>query len=556
MITSSYAEENTDELLLVPLGGAGEIGMNLNLYGLDGRWLMVDLGISFGDERTPGIDVMVPDPQFILERRDRLDGIVITHGHEDHLGGVPYLWDKLRCPIYASPFAAAMLRRKFEDSTIEGKVPLHEVRPGERFRVGEFDVEFIPAAHSIPEAHIVALRTRLGTVVHATDWKLDPDPLVGVVTDEKALKHIGDEGVLALVCDSTNVFVPGRAESEAELRKSLIEIIGKCEGRVAVASFASNAARMETVAVAAAAAGRHTALVGRSMHRIYDIARETGYLGDAEFVDAREAVYLPRDKVAFCVTGSQGEPRSALARIAADDHPDITLSEGDVVIFSSRMIPGNELSIGRLQNQLARMGVEVITEEDDFVHVSGHPAREELTQMYQWLRPKLLVPIHGEARHLFEQAALAEECQIPQTVVVENGGMVRLGPGKPDIVDDVPSGRLAVDGNRLISVDGSILRARMSMRFAGAAVATVVLDAKGRLRGDPQLTVHGLLDGEDDDGVRATIVEAIEEAVNDLPKAGRADDDEVAEAARNAVRRTLRASVGKRPHTSVHVVRT
>lgn len=555
MTLDTYADETRDEILLVPLGGAGEIGMNLNLYCYRGRWLMVDLGIAFGDDRTPGVDVMVPDPSFIVDRMDKVEGLVLTHAHEDHLGAIPYLWKILDCPIYASPFACALLRRKLEDDRVDHPLAVTEVPVGGEVQAGPFGIRFIKAAHSIPEANILAIRTDVGTVVHATDWKLDPEPLVGAVTDEAALKRLGDAGVLAMVSDSTNVFVPGNSGSEGALQKSLIDIIGRCDRRVAVASFASNVARMKTVAAAAAATGRHAALVGRSLRRVYDAAREAGYLDDIDpFVTEEEAAYLPPEEVVMCVTGSQGEPRSALARIASDDHPNIVLDEGDVVIFSSRMIPGNELAIGRLQNQLVRLGVEILTEEDGFVHVSGHPARDELTKLYQWVRPKVLVPVHGEARHLYEQAALAEECQIAHTVVAENGAMVRLGPGTPDIVDEVQAGRLAVDGNRLIPVDGAILRTRQRMRFGGAAVATVVVDSDGHLVADPKLTVHGLIDGGDA-GVRAAAIDAIADAVDRLSKKARRDNDEVAEAARVAVRRALRDAVGKRPVTDVHVFR-
>lgn len=556
MIGHSYADDVLSELLFLPLGGAGEIGMNLGLYAYRGRWLMVDLGVAFGDDRTPGIDVMVPDPAFILDRLDALEGLVITHAHEDHLGAVSYLWGRLRCPVYATPFACALLRRKFEDDRVQERIPLNEVRQGGRVRLGPFDVGYIDAAHSIPEGNILSIRTDAGTVVHATDWKLDPQPLVGGTTDEAALRRLGDEGVLAMVCDSTNVFVPGTSGSELALRESLSDIIAKCDRRVAVASFASNVARMETVAVAAEAAGRQAALVGRSLRRVYDAARECGYLADiAPFLTEEEAARLPPDKIVMCVTGSQGEPRSALARIAADDHPNIVLDEGDVVIFSSRIIPGNERAIGRLQNQLVRLGVDIITEEDDFVHVSGHPARDELKRMYQWIRPKVLVPIHGEARHLFEQAALAEECGIADTVVVENGAMARLGPGEPDIVDEVAAGRLAVDGGRLLPVEGSVLRTRHRLGFAGSAVATVVVDRKGRLAADPKLTVHGLLDGDADEAARDAFIAVIVEAVDGLSPAARRDDDEIADAVRVAVRRAFRQAFGKRPVTDIHVVR-
>lgn len=543
------------ELLMVPLGGAGEIGMNLTLYCYEGRWLAVDLGITFGDDSTPGIDVIVPDISFLTERRHALDGIVLTHGHEDHLGAIPYLWGQLGCPVYATPFTAALLRRKLEREDFGDMVPLHEVPSGDSVRVGPFEVQFIPAAHSIPEAHVLAIRTSAGTVVHATDWKLDPAPLVGPVTDEAALKKVGDEGVLAMACDSTNVFVPGRAKSEADLRKSLVDIIGQCDRRVAVASFASNVARMETVAAAAEASGRSAALVGRSLWRIYDVARETGYLKDTKFLSEEEAAFMPPEKIVMCVTGSQGEPRSAMSRIAADDHPHIVLDEGDVAIFSSRMIPGNELAIGRLHNQLARLGVEVITEDDEFVHVSGHPARDELSRMYELIRPQTLIPIHGEARHLFEQSLLAEEKGIPNVVVAENGSIVRLAPGTPELDHEVRAGRMAVDGKRMIPIDSNVIRTRNRIRFGGAAVATVVLDKNGRLLDDPRLTVYGLLDEEREEAVVSDVLEALAAAIEKMPRDARQLDEEVERVARSAVRRVLRDAVGKRPVTDIHVVR-
>ena len=545
-----------DELLFVPLGGAGEIGMNMSLYGYRGRWLMIDMGIAFGDDSTPGIDVMTPDPAFVLEQLSRLDGLVITHAHEDHLGAVPYLWHKIRCPIYATPFACGLLRRKLEDAGLLDQVDLTEIPVGGGCTIGPFDIDLIPAAHSVPEANILAIRTDAGIVVHATDWKLDPSPLVGRQTDEDALRALGDEGVLALVCDSTNVFVEGGVGSEAELRKSLIEIIGRCTGRVAVASFASNVARVSTINRAAMETGRHPALVGRSLWRIVDISRECGYLDDIEpFLPEQEIGFLPPEKVLMGVTGSQGEPRSALARIASGSHPSVSLEAGDTVIFSSREIPGNEIAIGKVQNQLAGIGVQVLTEHDGFVHVSGHPARQELMQMYQWLRPQLLVPIHGELRHMKEQIKLAEKCQIPYTALAENGTMLSLTATGAETVDHVPVGRLAVDGKRLVPVDGAVIRERNRLRHNGAAVATVVLDAKGRLLGDPQLTVQGVLDELDEDENWDDAVDAIVDAINDLSARQRADDDAVSEAARVAVRRAFRDSIGKRPVTDIHIVR-
>ena len=422
---------NPEELVFVPLGGCGEIGMNLGLYGFDGSWLMVDCGVTFGDDLTPGVDVIVPDPAFLIDKIETLVGVVVTHAHEDHLGGIPYLWRQLKCPVFATPFAAGLLKRKLPETDLGGTVPITEIAPGGEFSVGAFDVSFINLAHSVPETQALAITTEVGTVLHVSDWKLDPKPLVGALTDEAALRKFGDEGVIALMCDSTNVFVEGRAGSEGSLRESLIEVVKNCDNRVAIASFASNVARMESAVRAAEATGRRVSLVGRSLCRIAEIAKECGYLKDCpEFIDARDIGYLPRDEVLMLVTGSQGEARAALARIAADDHPEISLTEGDAVIFSSREIPGNEKAIGRLRNQLARLNVEVITERDAFVHVSGHPARDELKELYDWVKPALLVPIHGEARHLIEHRKFARSNAIPATAVVENGEMLRLAPGE------------------------------------------------------------------------------------------------------------------------------
>ena len=547
---------NGNDLVFVPLGGAGEIGMNLSLYGHRGRWLMVDLGIGFDSEATPGVDIVVPDVSFITRQRDMIDGLVLTHAHEDHLGAVPYLWSALRCPIYATPFACAVLRRKLTDAGLIDKVPLHEVPSGGRIDVGPFGVQYIHAAHSIPEGHILAIRTSAGVIAHVSDWKLDPGPLVGAVTDEAALRQLGDEGVLVMTCDSTNVFVPGQSGSEAALRQSLTELVGRYDRRVAIACFASNVARVESIVHAAAANDRNTCLVGRSLLRIVAAARETGYLQDVPpLLGEHDVGYLPPERALLAVTGSQGEPRSALARIAAGDHPSVTLEAGDVVIFSSRVIPGNEVEIARVQNQLARLGIKVVTERDHFVHVSGHPARDELVKMYQWLQPKTLIPIHGEARHLLEHVELARACGVPNTLVAENGSVVRLAPDTPAIIDHITSGKLAVDGSRLLPIDSGVLRQRQRIRFGGAAVATIVLDRKGHLVAEPQLTVPGLLDGADDAEIQAEAVEAIIDAIEGLPLGARGKDSRVSEVARAAVRRVLRDAVGKRPVTEIHLVR-
>ena len=544
-----------EELLFVALGGAGEIGMNLNLYGCDGRWLMVDLGIGFGDESTPGIDVLVPDPGFIAERRAALEAIVLTHAHEDHLGAVATLWPRLRCPVYASPFAAAVLRRKLAEAGLDD-VPLRIVAPNERFDAGPFEVEYYTAAHSIPEGHVLAIRTQAGLAVHATDWKLDPAPLVGAETDMDGLRALGTEGVRALLVDSTNAMVDGRAGSEAALRESLTKIIADCAGRVAVACFSSNIARIETIAHAAAANDRQTCLVGRSMWRMVDAARETGYLADTEpFLTEHDAGYLPPERVVMAVTGSQGERRAALTRIAANDHPAVALEPGDTVIYSSRQIPGNELAIGRVQNLLARQGIEVIVDGARHTHVSGHPAREELRTLYDCLKPACVVPIHGEARHLFEQIALAREAGVADAFVAENGTLVRLIPGPLEQVGSVETGRLGVDGKQLVPLDGHTVRARHRIGVAGSAVATVVLDHRGRLAADPMVTLHGVTEPDSAEEIEDDAIDALMDAVEDLPRNARHDDESVAKAARSALSGTLRRATGKRPVTQVHVVR-
>lgn len=545
-----------DELYFLPLGGVGEIGMNLSLYGSAGQWLMVDLGVSFGDDSMPMIDVVMPDPAWIEARRDRLAGLVLTHGHEDHLGAIPYLWPRLRCPVYATPFAAAVLRAKLHEVGLQDVVPLTVVPPGGRFKVGGFDVEMIPVTHSIPEAQSLAIRTPAGTVVHTGDWKFDPDPLVGLPTDFEALRRVGREGVLALVGDSTNIFTPGHSGSEAEVRSSLIELFSRYRGRIAVSCFATNVARLESIAVAAAANDRHVALVGRSLWRIERAARETGHLRDiAPFVTEHDAGYLPNDKVLYLCTGSQGEPRAALARIASGDHPHVVLGKGDVVIFSSRVIPGNEKAIFHLQNDLIRLGVEVVTDRDAFVHVSGHPGREEMTEMYRLLRPRIAVPVHGEARHQQQHARLAREMGAEQTFELTDGALLRLAPGPAEVTDHVETSRLCLDGPRLVPIESEILRNRRRMVFNGSAVVTVVLGGDGSLLGQPQLTALGLLDAGHAAEEHEAVVAAVVAAIEAIPPRVRRDDGTVREAARLAVRRSLRDSHGKKPITEVHLVR-
>jgi ribonuclease J len=543
------------DLHFLPLGGSGEIGMNLNLYEYGGKWLMVDLGVTFADEGVPGVDVTMPDPQYIVERRDQLVGLVLTHAHEDHLGAVPYLWPQLQCPIWATPFTAAFLRRKLEETDFARSIEINVVPLGGRFQVGPFDLEMVTLTHSIPEPNGLAIRTPAGTVFHTGDWKIDPEPLVGDVTDDARLRAIGDDGVLAMVGDSTNALRAGESGSEALVRKELTELFGRHSGRIAVTCFASNVARLESIAAAAAAHDRNVALIGRSLWRIHDAAKEAGYMQDLPpFIDERDAGFLPRDKAVFICTGSQGEPRAALARIAADEHPHVVLERGDVVIFSSRLIPGNERSILRLQNGLARLGVEIVTDETNpHVHVSGHPARDELARMYQWVRPRIAIPVHGEMRHMQAHAELARSCQVPHGLVPENGTLVRLAPEGPEIVDRVYVGRLAVDGDRLLPIGGSVLRDRTRLMWNGAVVATVVLDRRGRLATTPKISAPGLLDPETDHEFAAEIVSAVEDGV---AKAGRdADDERVENSVRSAVRAAIRERRDGRPVVDVHLVR-
>ncbi|MGH7044834.1 MAG: ribonuclease J [Stellaceae bacterium] len=545
-----------DALYFVALGGANEIGMNLGLYGIGGQWLIIDCGVTFGDDSQPGLEVVMPDPAFIAEHRDRLLGIVATHAHEDHIGAIPYLWPQLRCPVWATPFTASLLRAKLVEFGLSAAVKINIVPMAGRFTIGPFDLEFVTLTHSIPEPNAVVLRTRAGTVLHTGDWKFDPDPLIGMPADEAALRRLGDEGVLALIGDSTNALRPGRSGSEAELRRSLVDLVGRYDARVAIACFASNVARLETVAHAAAAHGREVALIGRSLWRIDKAARENGYLaGVPAFLSEDEAAYVPRDKIVMICTGSQGEPRAALARIARDDHPHVELEPGDVVIFSSRIIPGNEKAIGRLQNALARLGVEIVTEEDHFVHVSGHPARDELVRMYQLIRPRIAIPVHGEARHLIAHANLASECQVPQPLIVENGDMVRLASGAAAIVDEVPVGRLASDGKILLPVEGAALKDRRRVGAGGSAVATLVFDRGSRLAAPPAIAMLGLVEPEMAEAAMPVLRAALVRALDELPGTARGDDGAVSDAARRALRRAMHERFGKRPLVEIQLVR-
>jgi ribonuclease J len=542
-----------NDLAFIPLGGTGEIGLNLNVYRCDGQLLAVDCGLGFGGPEHPEVEILVPDASWLAERKDRLVALVITHAHEDHVGAVAHLWPMLRCPIHATPFAAAVLRRKLGEVGLLREVELIVQPAGGRWKVGGFDLEYLRVSHSIPEAQALAIRTRHGTVLHTGDWKLDPTPLIGPPTDEAAFARLGEEGVLAMVCDSTNALVEGHSGSEAEVRRNLTALIKGLKGRIAVTCFATNLARVESVAHAARAAGRQVALFGRSLRNAEAAARETGYLaGTPAFLTEEEAEDVPDNRLLILCTGSQGEPRSAIAKIAADAHPRISLGEGDTVIFSSRMIPGNERAILRVQDELARAGVEVMTADDHMVHVSGHPARDELKRLYQLVKPRYAVPVHGEWRHMNEHANLAETLQAT-AFVIEDGDVLRLAPGKPDIVESVPVGKLAVDEGRLLPLDGDVLNARKKMLHNGLVLASLAVDGSGRMLGRPQIAAPGLF--EDGGAEMEQIAGDVARAVTELPAPIRREDGALREAARSALRRAVGRRLKKRPSVEVHLLR-
>ena len=552
-----------DELVFLPLGGSNEIGMNFNLYGFgppdDRKWIVVDLGVTFGDQTTPGVEVILPDPTFIESFKDDILGIVLTHAHEDHIGAVPWLWPRLRAPVYATPFTAFLVREKLRDAGLLDEVPITEVPLDGQIRLGPFDLTLITITHSIPEPNGLAIRTPLGTVLHTGDWKIDPDPMIGRKTDIAAIRRLGEEGVLAMVCDSTNVFVDGSAGSEAEVRVALNSLIGQLRGKVAVACFASNVARMESAIVAAEANDRRVCLVGRSMHRMAAAARSVGIFADVQdFVSEAEAGYFPEDKILYLCTGSQGEPRAALSRIADGSHPHVSLGEGDSVIFSSRVIPGNEIGIRTLQNKLSDRGVRLYTERDHpHIHVSGHPCRDELKQMYQWARPSIAVPTHGERRHLLEHCALARDLQVPEQLAPRNGDMVRLAPGRPDVIDEVPSGRLFVDAGMVTPEHGEALRERRHAAHNGVLHISLALDRKGKLAAGPQARALGL-PGDEDYPLQDALddlEEEAREAFAGLDAAGRSDDEAVRTVVSRRVKKACQRIWGRRPIVETTVLR-
>ena len=548
------------ELVFAPLGGVGEIGMNLSIYGLgDARrrtWLIVDVGVSFAqEENLPGIDLVLPDIRFLLAERRNIAGIVITHAHEDHYGALMDLWPKLKVPVYATPFTAALFEAKLAGEPNAPEIPVTEVALGSRLKIGPFDIELCSVAHSIPESNALILRTPFGNVLHTGDWKIDPTPVLGLPTDEKKLRALGDEGCMVLIGDSTNAVREGRSPSEREVAVELAKLIESAPARVAVTTFASNVARIRAVANAARKADREVVVVGRAMDRVIGVARETGYLeGVQPFRGMDVYGHLPPDKVVALCTGSQGEPRAALARISADEHPEVALSRGDRVIFSSRPIPGNEKAIGRIINGLIDQGVEVITDRTHLVHVSGHPRRAELEDMIGWVKPRTVIPVHGEPLHLAEHAALARRLGV-NTLQCRNGDLVRLAPGAPDIIDEVPAGRLYKDGVLLIAAETRTVAERKRMAFSGMVMVSIAVDDKGQLVADPELELQGIPELTADGAPMFKIAaDAVLQTIETLPRARRRDPDSVAEAIRRGVRAAIASHWRKKPNVTVHVL--
>jgi ribonuclease J len=546
------------EFVFVPLGGVGEIGMNLYLYGY-GRegareWLIVDMGVTFGSEAEPGIDVILPDIRFIEEERHNIAGLLLTHAHEDHFGAVADLWPSLAgVPVYATPFTAEMLKSKLGEIGLVNGFPLQVIPMGDRRKIGPFDVELISMSHSIPEPSAVVIRTPLGAALHTGDWKLDDNPLTSAPTDAARLKALGDEGVAALICDSTNAIRDGVSPSEADVAVVLARLIREAPNRVAVTTFASNVARLGSVAKAARACGRELVVVGRAMLRVIEAAQATGYLDpDLPFHDETEFDRLPRHKVVALCTGSQGESRAALARIAQGEHPNVELDEGDCVIFSSRTIPGNEKAVSRVQNGLSDLGVEVITDQDAPVHVSGHPRRGEIEQLYGWVKPSIAIPMHGEGRHLEAHARLAERLGVEQVVRARNGTMVRLLPGPAEIIDDVPVGRLYRDGKILTRADDGQVRERRKLSFAGSVAVSLVLSPKGVLLAEPEIALAGVPAADTQGTTFAEIArEAVIGTIESIPRPKRKDQALVSDAVRRSVRAAVNQAWGKKPMCSV-----
>ena len=549
-----------EELLFCPLGGSGEIGMNLNLYAYgkpdDQKWIIVDVGVTFADDSVPGIDLIYPDPGFIVNKKEDVLGIILTHAHEDHIGAIAHIWPKLKCNIYATPFTAVLVREKFKEKKIDITSNLKIVELNGNLNLGPFEIEFVTLTHSILEPNGLKINTPAGTILHTGDWKCDPNPLIGNKIDESKLKRIGDEGVLAMVCDSTNVFSIGRSGSEMDVRKNMLKVIERLKKRVIVTSFASNVARMESVFYCAEKTGRQIALVGRSMHRIFKAAKECGYLQNViEPLDSRDTKNISREKIIYLCTGSQGEPMGAMMRIANYMHPDVFIERGDAVVFSSKIIPGNEKKLYKLHNQLVREGIEVISEENEFIHVSGHPNREDLKDMYNWVKPKSIIPVHGEHRHMIEHVKFAKEMQIPYTVKVENGDIVKLSPGeKPEVFDKAPNGRLYVDGTVAVEEDSRSIKERRNISSNGILDVTILVTPKGNIHNKPILNYIGLPINNDDD-YQYELENIIEKTAKTFSLNNHNQKDNIIEAIKISCRKITKEITGKKPLTNIKLIR-
>lgn len=561
MMQRSPTRDRSSSLVFVPLGGMGEIGMNCYAYGIGPesarQWVLVDLGVKFGDETEPGIDVVIPDLAFIEAERSSLLGIILTHAHEDHIGAITWCWERLRAPVYCTPFAAEVLKSKLYEADLLDVVPLHVVALGGRFHLGPFDIEFVSVTHSIPESNALAIRSELGTVLHSGDWKIDRHPNIPPPFAEARLKEIGREGVLALVCDSTNVLRQGHSPSEMDVSAELEKIVASAPARIAITTFASHIGRLTSAIAAARRHGREVAVVGRAMRTMIDAAKATGLLADAgELLDEESIAYIPPNRVLLLCTGSQGEPRAALARIADGSHPIVTLDETDTVVFSSKTIPGNEKAVSAVINNLARRNVTVVTADQALVHTSGHPRQGEVAELYRWLAPEVVIPMHGEAWHLQIHARFARSEGIPEAVIVKDGDMLRLAPGPRAVIDEVHAARLHVDGNLLVPAFDGPARARRKLSFVGIVFVSVGLDDKGNLVADPIVLHEGLPEHDAEGTAFAEVfLDVAEQALNSMPRARRKDDNLVRETIRTSVRRAAEALWGKKPRCQVAIHR-
>jgi len=550
-----------DQLIFCPLGGSGEIGMNMNLFSYgkpdNQKWLIVDIGVTFADDTLPGIDLIYPDPGFIIDKKDDLLGIILTHAHEDHIGAIAHIWPQLKCNIYATPFTSVLIKEKFKEKKIEIGNNLKIVDLNGTIKLGPFTIEFVTLTHSILEPNGLSIKTPVGTILHTGDWKCDPNPLIGNTINEKKLKQIGEQGVLAMICDSTNVFNPGRAGSELDVRQSLLKIMQNKNKRIIVTSFASNVARMETIFYCAKKIERQISLVGRSMHRIYKAARQCGYLKNViDPIDPREAKKISREKIVYLCTGSQGEPMGAMMRIAHYVHPDVFIEEGDTVIFSSKIIPGNEKKLYNLHNQLVKNGIEVISEENEFVHVSGHPNQEDLNDMYNWVKPKSIIPVHGEHRHMMEHINFAKEMQVPYPVQIENGDIVQIYPGEgPHVIDKAPVGRMYVDGNISISEDSQSLKERKNLANNGYLEVTIIINDKGKVIKKPIFSFKGLpIESQNEDFI-FDLEDEVKKTSRTFSLNNSKQENILIEELKKNCRKLVKEKTGKKPYTNINLVR-